>query len=132
WGVRATKPWRRTPMSSSLLSEPSTVKLLARERRPLGANCPAEPTPGPTPGPATEPRVWGGGARPGRGKGSRAKGRMRGVAPSGRVTPSASVKEPERRASVVLISARISFSATVGAGGWGPGAGAGGGGGGGG
>src|SRR5262245_12904236 len=68
WGISATKPCRRTPMSSSLLSDPSTVKLFARDRVPLTENWPAEPTPAPTPGPATLPSVCGGGATPGNSK----------------------------------------------------------------
>ena len=46
------EPWRRTPISSSLLSDPSTVKLLLRLRRPLTENWPIEPTPMPTAGPS--------------------------------------------------------------------------------
>ena len=48
-GVKATKPCRRTPTSSSLLSEPSTVKLFERARWPLTENWPAVPMPAPMP-----------------------------------------------------------------------------------
>src|SRR5712691_4847048 len=93
-------------MSSSLLSEPSTVKLLPRERSPLTANCPAEPTPGPTPGPATLPSVCGGGATPGSNKANSSKLRAMALAPKGKVETSSSVNEPLRRASVVATLAQ--------------------------
>src|SRR2546429_8092278 len=84
-GTRATKPCLLTPISSSLLSEPSTVKLLPRERNPLAENCPAEPTPAPTPGPATLPRVCGGGARPRQSKGNSSQDRVVLITPHSRV-----------------------------------------------
>ena len=62
-GVRTTNPCRRTPTSSSLLSEPSTVKLFERARMPLTENWPGVPIPEPRPGPAI-PFTSGGGATP--------------------------------------------------------------------
>src|SRR5689334_17851515 len=99
-------------MSSSLLSDPSTVKLLARERRPLTANCPAEPTPAPTPGPATLPNVCGGRATPGKSKANSSKDRVLVVPPSGNATISSAADDPLRRASTVISSARVSVSST--------------------
>src|SRR5262245_46386106 len=98
-------------MSSSLLSDPSTVKLLARDRRPLTENCPAEPTPAPTPGPATLPSVCGGGAMPGNNRPNSSKVRVKVTPPSGNVETSFSEYEPPRWASLVLISANMLDSA---------------------
>src|SRR5262245_3816895 len=53
-------------MSSSLLSDPSIVKLFARLRRPLTANCPLVPTLEPIPGPTLWLSVCGGGRTPGK------------------------------------------------------------------
>src|SRR5919107_5152545 len=100
-------------MSSSLLSEPSTVKLLPRDLKPLTANCPALPTPAPTPGPATEPKVCGGGATPGSSSASSSKVRVKVEEPSGSVETSSSVNEPPCRASVVERRARTSVSSCV-------------------
>src|SRR5688572_16176614 len=103
-------------MSSSLLSEPSTVKLLPRDRNPFTANCPAEPTPGPTPGPATLPRVCGGGSTPGSSKASSSNVRAKVVEPRGNVETSSSLNEPLRRASTVMMLERMSVSSTDGTG----------------
>src|SRR5262245_45936612 len=103
-------------MSSSLLSEPSTVKLLPRDRSPLTENCPADPTPGPTPGPATLPSVGGGGARPGSNNANSSNGRTMVAPPSGNVVISSALKDPLRRASTVMMPARMSVSSTTGAG----------------
>ena len=65
-------------MSSSLLSEPSTVKLFSRLRRPLTANCPAVPTPGLTPGPRVF-GVSGGGWTPGASSANESKLRRPGT-----------------------------------------------------
>src|SRR5205085_9652946 len=98
---------------SSLLSEPSTVKLLARERKPLMANCPAEPTPAPTPGPEPLPMVCGGGATPGSKSANSSNVRVSVIAPSGKVATSTSVNEPLRRPSLAESCARISVSSTL-------------------
>src|SRR6267143_796812 len=103
-------------MSSSLLSEPSTVKLLPRDRSPLTANCPAEPTPGPTPGPATLPSVWGGGATPGNSSARSSNVLAKVAAPSGSVATSFHEKEPLCLASVLIRLLRISVSSTRGVG----------------
>src|SRR5580765_881349 len=103
-------------MSSSLLSEPSTVKLFARDRNPLTENCPADPTPGPTPGPATLPRVCGGGNTPGNSNASSSNVRAKVAAPNGSADTSSSVKDPLRRPSMVTMLARTSVSATTDAG----------------
>src|SRR5688500_9149998 len=99
-------------MSSSLLSDPSTVKLLPRDRNPLTANCPADPTPGPTPGPATLPSVCGGGCTPGSSSASSSNVRANVVEPSGSVETSSSLNEPLRRASTVMMLERMSVSST--------------------
>src|SRR5262245_56228694 len=106
-------------MSSSLLSEPSTVKLLARDRSPLTENWPAVPTPAPCPGPATLPSVCGGGATPGKSSASSSKLRVADATPRGRRETFCSVNDPLRRASTVLISERIAVSAALGGGGGG-------------
>src|SRR6266850_2502617 len=102
-------------MSSSLLSEPSTVKLLPRDRKPLTENWPAEPTPAPTPGPATLPNVCGGGATPGSSSANSSNVRTKVVAPTGSVTTSSSENEPLRRPSSRLMPAGMSVSSTPGA-----------------
>src|SRR2546430_13891633 len=119
WGWSGTNLWGRNQFSSSLLSEQSTVKLWGRDRKPLTATWPAEPTPGPTPGPATLPSVCGGGATPGSNKANSSKLRAMALPPSGKVDTSSSVNEPLRRASVVVMLARMSVSAAAGAGGGG-------------
>src|SRR2546421_11649373 len=106
-------------LSSSLLSEPSTVKLLPRDRKPLTENCPAEPTPAPTPGPATLPNVCGGGATPGSSSVNSSNVRTNVVAPNGSVTTSSSENEPLRRPSRRLMPAGMSVSSTPGGGGGG-------------
>src|SRR2546425_7730766 len=106
-------------MFSSLLSEPSTVKLLPRDRKPLTENCPAEPTPAPTPGPATLPNVCGGGATPGSSSVSSSNVRTNVVAPNGSVTTSSSENEPLRRPSSRLMPAGKALASTPGAGGGG-------------
>ena len=114
-GTSATNPWRRTPMSSSLLSDPSTVKLFARERNPFTENCPAEPTPAPTPGPATLPNVCGGGATPIASRAKSSKERLE-CGLSGSVNTSSSENEPLRRPSSRLMPAGMSVSSIPGAG----------------
>src|SRR5215813_1629093 len=99
-------------MSSSLLSDPSTVKLFARDRVPLTENWPAEPTPAPTPGPATLPSVCGGGATPGNSKANSSNDLVNVIDPTGSRETSSSVNDPLRRASVRSIEARRSVSSS--------------------
>src|SRR5215471_18808488 len=108
-GTTATNPWRLTPTSGSLLSEPSTVKLLDLPRAPLTENWPALPMPNPTPGPRT-PGVYGGGETPGTKNANSSNDRMVLPPPSGNVHSCRLVKFPPRAASVLFTRSDESLS----------------------
>src|SRR5215510_9447596 len=106
WGTSDVNPCRLTPTSSSLLSEPSMVKLFERLLRPFTENSPAVPTPGPMPGPTLVPMCCGGGATPGTRKARASNVRM---PCQGSETSSRSLKYPPRDALLEFTSRGTSF-----------------------
>src|SRR5262245_50531940 len=106
WGTSDVNPCRLTPTSSSLLSEPSMVKLFERLLRPFTENSPAVPTPGPMPGPTLVPMCWGGGATPGTRNARASNVRM---PCQGSDTSSRSLKYPPRVALFEFKSRGTSF-----------------------